>query len=253
MSWRIETANPVALLRELPDRWAQTCFLHAPQEPPMPRVVAILEEVHRVLRDDGTLWVAHPAHGNPRVLVRTLEAVGWLPTRTGFRTRVGAYRVVALFSKQTRFHFHPRYSPLAFLGARDQYCSASPSPPYSSRRGFLARRAWCLPARGTDDALTQHLIEWCILASTSPRACGICGAPWKRLTASPTRPARWRPGCSHTNGRGSCLVLEPLCGPSPIGIAAVRFGRNYLGVEDNPETAARARHRLSDTRPGRRR
>jgi hypothetical protein len=57
MSWRIEQADALTLLRELPDRWAQTCVTRPPRAGDPDRTLAILAEVRRVLRDDGTLWV----------------------------------------------------------------------------------------------------------------------------------------------------------------------------------------------------
>jgi hypothetical protein len=255
MSWRIETANPLALVRELPDGSAQTCFIRPPRDLPTPCLLAILDEVHRVLRDDGTLWVALPGRGNAPGVIRSIQETGWL--RANAKTMLsnpprGEHRAVALFSKQQAFHFNPR-QPLrpSVTGNHDQVCSNSRPP----RRGvsWVARRAWCVPAHA-GHALPPRLIEWCILAGTSPQACGICGTPWKRLPSVPGRTERWRQACSHTNGRGSCLVLDPFCGGgAAVGVAAVHLGRSYLGVEQNAEVATHARRRLNsaESEPGR--
>jgi DNA modification methylase len=40
-------------------------------------------------------------------------------------------------------------------------------------------------------------------------------------------------------------VLEPFCGVASIGIAAVRLGRGYLGIEPDAELAALADRRLA--------
>lgn len=250
MSWRIETANPFVLMRELPDAWVQTCFLRPPRGLPVSYLLAVLDEVHRVLRDDGTLWVALPGGGNAAGLVAAAQAAGWLRARTGLPARpgVGGGRGLALFAKQPRFHFQPRQAPLAYCQSRDDAVRQGSLPGRSLvGAGRAARRAWCVPVR--EDVLSPRLIEWCILASSSARACGVCGTPWRRLPASAGRAGRWRAGCSHTNGRGRCLVLDPFCGPAPVGVAAVRLGRSYLGVERNAERATRARRRLSDTQP----
>jgi hypothetical protein len=249
MSWRIETADPFALMPELPEQWAQTCLLRPPRDLPVPLLVASLDHVHRVLRQDGTLWVALPGRGSAPMLLRAIEAAGWL--RAPAQLGGGSLRGVALFSKQPRFHFTPRQAPLASLNRPGEVGSGS-LPARRTLRRTAARRAWCVPVRGTD-ALSLRLIEWCILAGSSPHACGECGAPYKRLPARPGRPERWRPGCSHTNGRGRCLVLDPFCGLAPTGVAAVRLGRSYLGVERNTETARRARRRLTGTEPEARR
>ncbi len=247
MSWRIEIANPLALMRELPDRWTQTCFIRPPRDLPTPYLLAILKDVHRVLRDDGTLWITLPERGKAPGLIRSIQETGWLHAHASTlanHTR-GAHQAVALFSKQQAFHFNPR-QPLrpSTTSARNQVCSTSPPP----RRGISrpARRAWCVPAH-TSHGLSLRLIEWCILASTSPRACGVCGKAWKKLPSVSGRTERWHQDCPHINGRGRCLILDPFCGGgAAVGIAAVHLGRNYLGVEQNAEVATRAQRRLSD-------
>jgi hypothetical protein len=251
MSWRIETANPFSLMRELPAAWAQTCFLRPPYDLPDPYLAAMLDEVHRVLREDGTLWIAFPGRGSAPQLLRLIEENGWLrPGASGpsHRHRRIGDGVVTLFTKRAEFHFNPR-APLLTVGCRSQMevCPArAGSHGRISATRHLARRAWCVPARGQADTLTRSVLEWCLLAGTSPRACGVCGAPWKRLPAAGGQSGRWRPGCSHSNGRGRCLVVEPFCGLGGVGAVAVRLGRNYLGVEDNERVAALARARLSD-------
>lgn len=250
MSWRIETANPFALMRELPAAWAQTCFLRPPRDLPAPCLSAMLDEVHRVLRADGTLWIAFPGRGSPPQLLRLIEDGGWLrpaASEMSHRYRRIGDGVVTLFTKRAEFHFNPR-APLLTVGCRSQ---TEVCPPRAGSHGWisatrhLARRAWCVPARGQADTLTRSILEWCLLAGTSTRACGVCGVPWKRVPAAGEQSGRWRPGCSHTNGRGRCLVLEPFCGLGGVGEVAIRLGRNYLGVEHNREVAARARARLS--------
>lgn len=247
MSWRIETANPLALVRELPDTWAQTCFIRPPRDLPVPCLLAILDEVHHVLRDDGTLWVALPGRGNAPGLIRAIGETAWL--RANAKTTLsnqsrGEHRAVALFSKQPAFHFNP-CQPLcpAVTSNHDQVCSNS----RPLRRGISVpvRRAWCVPTHA-GHTMSRRLIEWCILASTSPQACGICATSWQRLPSLSGRKERWRQACSHTNGRGRCLVLDPFSGTgAAVGIAAVQLGRSYLGVEPNADVATRARRRLS--------
>jgi hypothetical protein len=249
MSWRIETANPLALVRELSDGWAQTCFIRPPRDLSTPCLLAILDDVHRVLRDDGTLWVVLPGRGNAPGLIRAIEETGWLRANakiTLSNQARGEHRAVALFSKQPVFHFNPR-QPLrqSVTSNHEQACSNS----RPSRRGISVpvRRAWCVPTHA-GHTMSPRLIEWCILASTSPQACDICGTPWKRLPSVPGRTERWHQACSHSNGRGRCLVFDPFVGTgATVGIAAVQLGRQYLGVEQNAEVAARARRRLSGT------
>lgn len=248
MSWRIEDANPLTLLTELSDGWAQTCFLRPPRDLPAPCLLAILEHVRRVLRDDGTLWLSFPGRGNcPHELCR-VEQAGWLHaerSELGQRHRgsVIGRGVLTLFSKQREFHFDARPSSLSSVFPRhDENCPTRPrNRRLAARR--QERRAWCVPAGGSDPSLAK-VLEQCLRSSTSPRACGVCGAPWQRLPALNDGSECWRPRCSHVNDRGRCVVLDPFCAAAEIGVLAVRAGRGYLGVEPNLDTALRARRRL---------
>ena len=44
------------------------------------------------------------------------------------------------------------------------------------------------------------LVEPCILAGTSPRACEICGAPWKRMTVKGEPDEEWKARCRADSG-----------------------------------------------------
>jgi hypothetical protein len=240
MSWRIETTNPFALLSELPDRWAQTSFLRPPGDLPTPCLIAILDRVRRVLRDDGTLWLSLPGRGHQPQALQMLEDAGWhrqnrILRDSGVSLIVGTSSV-ALFAKQQRFHFNVRL-PLRRGAGASQH-----RPVLSARR--LQRRTWCVPAP-CNEAQSAQVIDWCLRASTSARACGVCGTAWRKLPSAGDHAGRWQPACSHRNDRGRCLVLDPFCRGFPdVGLASVRAGRSYLGSTHEGETALRARARL---------
>jgi hypothetical protein len=126
------------------------------------------------------------------------------------------------------------------------------------------------------------LVEPCILAGSSARGrCPVCGAPWERETEvsySPTEKTRgkpgsgtfqergagqksggwndypslskhtetlgWRPTCSHDAEPVPCLILDPFCGSGTTGAVAVEQGRDFVGLELNPEYIALAMERL---------
>jgi hypothetical protein len=252
MSWRIETANPFALLSELPDRWVQTCFLRPPRDLPTPCLIALLYRVRRVLRDDGTLWLSLPGRGCQPQALQLLEDAGWRRQEhvlrgSGFSLIVGNC-TVALFTKQQEFHFNAR---LALQRSAGGACGSQHRRGLSARR--LQRRAWCVPAPG-GEAHSAQVIDWCIRASTSPRVCGVCGTPWRKLPGDGDHAGRWRPVCSHSNDRGRCLVLDPFClGFADVGLASVQAGRSYLGSTHDNGTALRARRLLQGIEPEARR
>ncbi len=248
MSWRIEYANPFALLAELPNELVQTCFLRAPSDLPDACLLMLLGELHRVLRNDGTLWITFPRLAAPTERLRVVERAGWLFPTEYRQAESNPYRCltrrggsVRLCAKQLAFHYNPQ-RPLARTGYRfstqlcaGRLCSGTCRP---------ARRPWCIPV-GETEALTPQVIEWCIRSSTSPRACEVCGAAWKRWPGATTPERGWQPGCRHGKGLSRCLVLDPFCGLGQVGALAVRHGRSFLGVESDFDTARQAAARLA--------
>jgi len=123
------------------------------------------------------------------------------------------------------------------------------------------------------------LIEPCILAGTAQKVCEHCQTPWTRVSlptghinkreqahapfSTDTKtdstgwaPARmgtdtWEPGCRCTEntGTGTCIVLDPFMGAGTTALVALQHGRNYLGIELNPDYIALAEKRISTVQP----
>lgn len=121
------------------------------------------------------------------------------------------------------------------------------------------------------------LIEPCILAGTSEEGCcPKCLAPWRRIVEKTKltreRPNEyvkrtgeegtgnscantvagvdvstvgWEPTCKCDAGQAiPCTVLDPFNGAGTTGLVSVQYGRNYIGIELNPEYAEMARRRI---------
>ncbi|MEV5717316.1 site-specific DNA-methyltransferase [Amycolatopsis mediterranei] len=96
------------------------------------------------------------------------------------------------------------------------------------------------------------LVRRPVLATCPERLCTACGLPWRRapqhldgrlLATGPLRPdctchADWRPG----------VVLDPFLGSGTVAVAAEQHGRDWIGIELNPDYAALAEKRLADWR-----
>ncbi len=132
----------------------------------------------------------------------------------------------------------------------------------------------------------EALAETCIKAGTSEHgACAACGTPWERLTEpTPEYAARlgksfhdhsddlgrghrngkvlargqatyvtvdWRPGCQcGTQEVVPCTVLDPFAGSGTTGVVALRLGRQFVGIELNPDYHKLASERLEAARLG---
>jgi DNA modification methylase len=87
-----------------------------------------------------------------------------------------------------------------------------------------------------------RLIERPILAAVPERVCVACGRAWQRahsvLRSTCSCGARWRPG----------LVLDPFMGAGTVAIVAEQHGRDWLGIELNPEYAQLAEQRIQVAR-----
>lgn len=235
MSWRIEQASPSVLMRELPDGLFQTSILRVPTDLPELCLPSVLRELHRVTREDGTLWLLSAAHREAAI-----EA-GWhWPTGQRCHPRLldedgSGFLTVTLLAKRSQFHFSARLPLLPYSRRSCQRASGE-------RRAAHRRRAWCVRAARRQET-SQELIAWCVQASTAPRACAFCGAPWRLAGTERV----WLPGCEHRNGRGRCLVLDPFCGTGSAGIVSVLAGRGFLGIEHDPRLARTAQLRLATT------
>jgi DNA modification methylase len=143
------------------------------------------------------------------------------------------------------------------------------------------RDVWCINTEPSREdhyaAYPEALVEPCVLAGSSDRACSECGAAWVRqveksgetshgglrkradapgVEVSPTSVFRtgmitqthttgFAPGC--TCGADTCgsLILDPFCGSGTTGAVAVRLGRRFLGIELNPTYVAMSERRIA--------
>lgn len=112
--------------------------------------------------------------------------------------------------------------------------------------GRNKRSVWTVATRPFPGAhfatFPPKLIEPCVLAGSSPQACGECGAPrWRQQGPSA---GDWEPSCDHGDDSGASVVLDPFSGAGTTGLVALRNGRDYIGLELNPTYAAMSSRRL---------
>ncbi|OYN77679.1 DNA-methyltransferase [Mycolicibacterium sphagni] len=96
------------------------------------------------------------------------------------------------------------------------------------------------------------LAERMIAAGCPEARCTRCRSPWQRrvirgLGHVATR-ASLTPTCKCKQASEPAIVCDPFMGSGTTAVAAERLGRDWLGIELNPEFAAVARARIAEAR-----
>ncbi len=108
-------------------------------------------------------------------------------------------------------------------------------------RGRPRSRAW--------RELPTELIRRPILSTCPEKVCTNCGKPWQRAR----HPVHFKAGQPQPRALVPCacgaptrpgVVLDPFMGSGTVALVARRLGRDWLGVELNPEYVKLARDRL---------
>jgi DNA modification methylase len=101
-------------------------------------------------------------------------------------------------------------------------------------------------------AFPLSLIERPLLATCPERVCTRCGAPWRRMgepaTARSAADRQLSPGCGCGAPWRTGIVLDPFLGSGSVAVAAEAHGRDWAGVELNPEYASLAMDRIKRAR-----
>jgi len=141
------------------------------------------------------------------------------------------------------------------------------------------RTVWTIPTKPYKGAhfatFPEKLIEPCILAGTSERGyCPECGKPWARqvehknmvirktdrmaemgefgrtqssgtmLSPAETKTIGWLPSCSCGLDPVPGVVLDPFFGAGTSGLVAKKWGRDFVGIELNPDYIKMAEERI---------
>lgn len=103
--------------------------------------------------------------------------------------------------------------------------------------------------RGHSASFPTELIRRPILATCPEKVCTRCGHPWQRARHSvrfgsgQAQPRALVPcGCEAATRPG--LVLDPFMGSGTVALVARKYGRDWLGIELNPDYVKLTRDRL---------
>ena len=292
-------------------------------------LVAVFGAVKRVLRDDGTLWVNLADSYGPNKQMQliphrfaiAMQEDGWICRMDNVWAKSSAmpesctdrctrsHEYIFMFTKQPRYYYDA-------AAIAQPSVTNDPRRPHTSEgaRSLDGRETWHSGERrdGSDfstrnrrsvwadippepsgaehyAAYPTRLPELCLLAGSSPTACGGCGSPWRRVVErvkhgppvdyegkwqgesgqssgrrilanvraaraagnahdapfSGPRTTGWAPTCTcPPDDTGRCTVLDPFSGSGSTGVAALRNGRRYIGIDLKDEYHAIARRRL---------
>jgi len=194
---------------------------------------AWLEACGRVLKPTGSIWVSGTQH--------VIFSVGFAMQSLGWRL----LNTVTWYKPNASPNLSCRY----FTHSSEILIWAAPRRPGKLRHVFdyprmkaanggkQMRDVWALPRSGDEELSDEG--EGRVWTSTSPRG------EEKALGRHPTqKPVALLTRIVEATAAEDGLVLDPFSGSGTTGVAALRLGRRYLGIERDPEWLALARARL---------
>lgn len=277
---KIINSDALEALRTLPDSCCRTCITSPPyyglrdygadgqiglEDAPdqyIENLVKIFREVRRVLKDDGTLWVnigdsytQKNLNGIPWLLAFALKADGWIlrqdiiwskpnamPEQTTDRcTKTHEY--IFLLSKQRRYHF-------------DAVAIKEPAVGYGPngtgrRRGnstsFRGGGAYTHDRTKNNSATVERESHGLTPNESGKRnrrsVWTIATRPYKGAHFATFPEELVRP-CILAGSRPGDTVLDPFAGSGTTGAVAKQEGRDFIGIEINPDYCEIIRQRL---------
>ena len=254
--------DAATVLRELPERSAQCVVtsppywglrdygigeqlgLEATPDEYVAKMVTVFREVRRVLRDDGTLWLnlgdsygdAKQLQGIPWRVAFALQADGWylrqdiiwhkpnpMPESVTDRC-TKAHEYVFLLSKRQRYFYDAD-------SVREPIKASTESRNKYQWTGHLGRR---VPGATRGERTEDHA-DFCNPAGAPARTgWAITTQPYPEAHFA-TLPVELPTRCIKAGSAMGDTVLDPFSGAGTTGVACVALGREYIGVELNPE------------------
>lgn len=246
------------------------------------RLVAIFREVRRVLKDDGTLWLnigdsyadkaagaakRKDLNGIPWLLAFALRADGWylradiiwqkpnaMPESVKDRpTR--AHEYVFLLSKSARYFYNAEAVKEPAVG----FYNAAPAgskgtgKPNARRRGnsrtFRGGGAYTHDRAAENSASVERESHGLAPNETGKRnrrtVWTIATRPYKGAHFATFPEDLVRP-CILAGSRPGDTVLDPFCGSGTTGAVAIQEGRDFIGIEINPEYSKMSEQRIRE-------
>jgi site-specific DNA-methyltransferase (adenine-specific) len=264
---RVLVGDAVKRLRELPDGSVRTCVTSPPYwglrdygndgqlglEPTPQEFVEnlcqVFDEVWRVLADDGTLWVNlgdsyanKSLAGVPWRFAFAMQDRGWylrqdiiwakpnpMPESVTDRC-TKSHEYIFLFSKQPKYFF-------------DNEGIKEPSV-YTDARHGTGRHTYDGKRAENDGLLQQSFVT--ITDTRNKRSVWTVNVKGYKEAHFATYPTELITPCILAGSSEGDTVLDPFSGSGTTGEVAMTHGRNYVGIELNPEYAALSEKRITN-------
>jgi site-specific DNA-methyltransferase (adenine-specific) len=268
--WEVYTGDAATVLRKLPPKICRTCVTSPPYwhqrnyghpdqigqertpERYINRLADVFEEVHRVLTDDGTLWVAvddsywkKQLVGVPWRLAFELQRRGWFwrseivwakaSTPEACKDRpTRAHEAVLLFSKRRAGYCYdyqailePHDNPWAIdciHKAQESRLTGRPrNDPFLSK----AER------RNSGQHGITRAEYGALMNPNGKNKRDVWSIPSEKFKGlhSAVMPVRLAELCALATSQPGDLVLDPFCGAATTGVAALKNGRRFIGID----------------------
>jgi site-specific DNA-methyltransferase (adenine-specific) len=233
------------------------------------RLARILTQVHRVLKDDGTLWLnlddtyfRGELVGIPWRVAQELQRLGWRwraeivwsksPKPEPVKDRpTRAHEAVLLFSKRRDYYYdyegvlEPHDHPFALDCIRKaQEAGLTGRPSYNP---FKKEERQAKGSKGMTRAEMGLLLN-----PSGKNARDVWSITPGRDASehSAVMPVELAERCVRAGTRPEEIVLDPFCGSATTGIAALKLGRRFVGIELVPRFVRLAQETLAMTAQG---
>ena len=183
-----------------------------------------------------------------------------------------SHEYLFLLTKQPRYYYDaeairekaeygrgsdPSGNMFSRIGHSDNHREGSKGHTFNGGRN--KRDVWWLATQPFPEShfatMPEALVEPCIRAGTSQKGyCPECGKPWIRVVereiehTQKTHTVGWKPSCECGGDPVPGIILDPFMGSGTVGLVAKKLGRDFLGIELNPEYIEIAERRLDEVR-----
>jgi hypothetical protein len=180
------------------------------------------------------------------------------PSANGGRNKRSVWTIHAQPFKGAHFAVFPEalVEPMILAGTSERGCCVTCGAPLTRVLEYACEKCGgAIPRQGKSCPSCGHVREGKVGRDLQPELCATDWSTPGRQTphlpggfSNSTRADNWRPTCACPSaGVVGALVLDPFCGSGTTGVVALRHGRRFLGIEINPDYAALATTRITES------